>query len=63
MGINRDQKIVACFQQAAELNELHLLYEPAVGVVWGWGWSPGAPGLEWPVGVSAASFAENAPGA
>lgn len=31
MGINRDQKIVACFQQAAELNGLHPLYELGVG--------------------------------
>lgn len=42
MGINGDQKIVACFQQAAELNELHLLYELTVGVVVGLG--VGAPG-------------------
>lgn len=33
MGINRDQKIVACFQQAAELNGLHPLYELGMGVV------------------------------
>jgi hypothetical protein len=36
MGINGDQKIVACFQQAAGLNELHLLHELTVG----WGWEP-----------------------
>lgn len=39
MGINRDQKIVACFQQAAELNELPLLCELAEGVVLGGGGS------------------------
>lgn len=40
MGINRDQKIVASFQQAAELNALYLLYE----LLWGWGWvGVGAP--------------------
>ena len=33
MGINRDQKIVASFQQAAELNALYLLCE----LLWGWG--------------------------
>lgn len=39
MGINRDQKIVASFQQAAELNALYLLYELLVGVGVGGGGS------------------------
>lgn len=38
MGINGDQKIVACFQQAAELNELYLLCEMTWGWLLGWGW-------------------------
>lgn len=39
MGINRDQKIVASFQQASELNAVYLLCE----LLWGWGVVGGAP--------------------
>lgn len=63
MGINGDQKIVACFQQAAELNELHLLYELTV---WGWslGWGWELLVMGWTASLrSAASVAGDAPGA